>query len=552
MLFVLALLPLLLCIILMAVFNIPAKFSLPISWLVACVIGLIFWKMEFLEVLAYSLSGIFNSLDVLITVIGAVLIMNTLKASGAMNSINNGFKSISSDSRVQLIIIGWMFGGFLEGAAGFGSPAALAGPLLVSLGFPPVAAVVGALIMDTTSVSFGAVGTPVSQALASLGASVATDGFTQGITIWTAIPHAIVGTFIPFIAVAVIMKFFTKEKSFKSALSILPFAAYAGILFTLPYTIIAVTLGYEFPSLLGALIGLPILILTTRKGFLIPKKKWNFSGEETWDESWKSTSPLPQNNESKMSILKAWTPYLLIAFLLIITRLPFLPFKSILSGTGVAGNFFAPKISNLFNVPNTSYTFKWAWLPGFIFILIGVATIFIHKMKKPEVKIAYKNTLKQVGGAVITIMFGLALVQIMRYSGSNDIASAETKSMIFYLADGLSKVGRELFVGFSPFIGILGTFISGSNTVSNTLFTNLQYQSALNLALPPTLIVSMQIVGGAVGNMVSINSTVTACATVGVSGKEGKIIRTNIIPASIYAALIIVVFAVSIFVFNFS
>lgn len=546
----LAFLPIFISLIMMMAFNIPAKISLPVAWFIACLEGLIFWKMDILSVAAYSLSGILNSLDVLITITGAIIVMNMLKESGGTYSINNGFKSISKDSRIQAIIIGWMFASFIEGAAGFGTPAALAAPLLVSLGFPPVAAAIVALICDSTAVSFGAIGTPLMQSLTCLGGEIATDSYSASLSMWTAIPHAIVGTFIPFIAVAVMCKFFSKEKSFKPALEVFPFALFAGLCFTVPYVLIACFLGPEFPSLIGALVGLPIVIFSAKKGFLVPKKAWNFPEEKYWDESWKATEEGAKAKESKLSIVKAWMPYVIIALVLVITRLPFLPIKTTLTGNGVLSNVFAIKIPELFNVANTSYILKWAWLPGTIFILVSFLIIPLHKMSKKEVKKAWKTTGKQLLGASIAIISGLALVQILRYSGSNEAGSSEIKSMIFFMAEALSQVGGVFYVIIAPIIGVLGAFVSGSNTVSNSLFTNLQYQSALNLGLPTVLIVALQIIGGAVGNMICVNNTVAVCATVGTNGKEGKIIRMTLTPTAIYTALIIVIFVFLIFVFK--
>ena len=547
---IIAFVPILTSLILMMVFNIPAKISLPISWLLACIFGLIFWKMNWLSVLAYSLSGVLSSLDVLITITGAIIVMNMLKESGGTYSINNGFKSISKDARIQAIIIGWMFSSFIEGAAGFGTPAALAAPLLVSLGFPPVAAAVVALICDSTAVSFGAIGIPTIQSLTCLGSEIATDAYASSLSMWVSIPHAIVGTLIPFIAVAVMCKFFSKERSFKPAFEVLPFALFAGLCFTVPYTLIAIFLGPEFPSLLGALVGLPIVIFCAKKGFLIPKRVWTFSEESEWDESWKSTVEATQPKESNLSIVKAWIPYILIALILVITRLPFLPIKTTLTGNGVLSNVFAIKIPELFGVANTSYTFKWAWLPGTIFILVSFLIIPIHKMKRKEVSNAWKTTGKQLIGAAAAIVSGLALVQILRYSGSNSVDSSEIKSMIFYMAEALSKVGKVFYVIIAPIIGVLGAFVSGSNTVSNSLFTNLQYQSAVNLGLPTVLIVALQVIGGAVGNMICVNNTVAVCATVGTNGKEGKIIRITLTPTIIYTIFIIIIFMFLIFVFH--
>ena len=132
----LAFIPILFCVVVMAVFNWPAKYAMPVTWLMVVILGLTAWGMDFLSVAAYSIAGLFSSIEVLIIIFGAILVMNTLKLSGAMSSIGNGFRSVSGDARVQAIIIGFLFVSFIEGAAGFGTPAALAAPLMISLGSP--------------------------------------------------------------------------------------------------------------------------------------------------------------------------------------------------------------------------------------------------------------------------------------------------------------------------------------------------------------------------------------------------------------------------------
>ena len=216
MLALLAFIPIVITLVLMLVFNWPAKWSLLVSFVVAFVFGLAFWKIDVLELLATSAYGMLNSMDVLIIILGAILVMNTLKASGATAAINRGFMNICPDKRVQACIIGFSFCSFIESAAGFGTPAALAGPLLVCLGFPPLAAAMITLIFDSVAVSFGAVGTPVTSALNVLGLS-GDAAFASQFSFWTAVPHAIVGTFLPLIVLLMTTKIFGKEKSFKPA-----------------------------------------------------------------------------------------------------------------------------------------------------------------------------------------------------------------------------------------------------------------------------------------------------------------------------------------------
>ena len=539
----LAVIPILFAVVAMAVFNLSAKIAMPISWALVVVIGYIFWDMEILTLGAYSIAGLFSSIEVLIIIFGAILVMNTLKMSGGMTTINNGFRSVSPDARVQAIIIGFVFVCFIEGAAGFGTPAALAGPLMVSLGFPPVAAVVVALTCDSVCVAFGAIGTPVAQAIACLGQEVANEGFRQSLSVWTAIPHAVAGTVLPFIAVSLMCKFFSKEKSFKPALQVLPFALFAGLCFSVPYFLVATFVGYEFPSIFGALIGLVLTVIAAKNKFLTPKEVWHFGDSADWDESWKATVAPEKAKDSNMSLIRAWLPYVLIAVILVLTRIPSLGIKAMLQE-----GIFLIKTSNIFGVENTAFTLKWAYVPGTAFILIALVTIFLHKMKGQEVKKAWIASFKQVSGAAIALVFGLAMVQILRYSGSNNVNDPGMKSMVFYIAQALSKVGKVLYVIVSPLIGVLGAFISGSNTVAVTLFTNLQHMSAVNLGLNEVIIVAANIIGGGIGNMICVNNVVAACATVGTSGKEGKIIRTCAIPTAIYSGIVIIVLMVAIFV----
>ena len=238
-----------------------------------------------------------------------------------------------------------------------------------------------------------------------------------------------------------------------------------------------------------------------------------------------------------MSLLKAWIPYVIIALILVATRIPALGIKGLLNQVG---SIFVIKGGNLFGVEYTAFTLKWAYVPGTAFILVALATVFLHKMKAKDVGAAWAASLKQVSGAAIALVFGLAMVQILRYSDSNAM-----KSMIYYMAEALSKVGRSLYIAISPVIGVLGTFISGSNTVSVTLFANLQEQAANNLGLNTAIIVAANTVGGSIGTTIGVNSVVAACATAGIAGKEGKIIRTNAIPAAIYIGVVILLLMVA-------
>lgn len=528
----LAFLPILICILTMLIFKWPAKYALPSGLLLCLIFALTLWKMNIVDVCAYVITGILNSFDVLLTVAGAILLMNVLKNSGSMSAIKKWFSKISDDSRIQAIIIGWLFVSFLEAAAGFGTPAALAAPLLVSLGFSPTCAVCIALICDSTAVSFGAIGTPFNQSLLCLGNDIATDSFVHDFLLSSALPHAFAGTFIPLIACFFVCKVFGKSKSIKPVLEITPFAIMAGLAFTLPYLGAALLGIKEFPSIIGSIVGLIIVVLFARFKLLVPKNVWKFPNEKNVEIVEESKDDKP-----KIGVFKAWLPYLIIVILLIITRLDFLPFKNWLTN-----GIFALKIGPIFNVENTTYIFKWAYLPGIYFIIVSVVFLFVNKMNKSSILTTFKTSGKQILSSAIAIISGLILVQIMRYSGSNDIASENMKSMIFYMAQTLSKTGKVFNFILSPIIGVLGAFVSGSNTVSNTLFTNLQYETAVSLGFEGSLFVGMQNVGGAIGNIICINNITAACATLDISGQEGVIIKKNILPTVIYVGLVLIVY----------
>lgn len=534
----LAFTPIILIVVLMAVLNKPAKVAMPIAWVLAAVIGLTVWQMDFMKVLGFSVFGLLKAVDVLLIIFGAILILNTLKKSGAMSTISNGFNNISKDRRVQAIIIGWMFGAFIEGAAGFGTPAALAAPLLVGLGFPAVAAAMVGLIFNSTPVAFGAVGTPVAMTMTVLSSTLTSLGvdpavFEKNIALFTGLGHGIVGTFIPLLVISLMTRIFGKNKKFTDGLKAAPFAIFAGLAFTLPYTLIAVFFGKELPSLLGGLIGLVITVLAAKRGFLVPKNVWEFPAREEWDPDW-TGGKIAENKPSTMSLVKAWMPYVLIAAILVITRIPGVGLKEWLN-------------TLLINIPNVlgsglDYALPWAYNPGIVpFILVAFLTFAIHGMKGQEIKEVFKSTGKQVTGAAIALFAGVAMVQLMLNSSVNN---ADLPSMMRAMAQALADISGRFYVVVAPFIGVLGAFISGSNTVSNNLFAGLQFEAANILDMPEVLIVVLQIMGGGIGNMICVNNVVAVSATVSISGKEGKLIRNNMLPMFIYSVAAIIVIGI--------
>ena len=484
----LASLPILLVVVLMAGLNWPAKRSMPLGWLLAALLAFFVWGMPLQWLAGATISGAMDALNILIIVFGAILLMNTLKNSGAIRTIKGTFYNISPDRRVQAIIIAGLFGFFIEGAAGFGTPAALAGPLLVSLGFPPLAAAILALVGNSMPVSFGAVGTPIlggaARVLASDGvkAALAQYGWTfetyvQNLGIYTALIHAIVGTFLPLLIVLILTRLFGEKKSFKDGFAIAPFAIFAGLCFSIPYLLIAIIIGPELPSLLGALIALLIVIPAARRGFLIPKNVWDFPARTQWGAEWVGTVEPGElkDDTPQMNTFLAWLPYLLVALILVITRIPALGIKQILTQpalTIIWKGILGTKLS---------YSLQYLYLPGTVpFILVAVITIFLHKMTKDTISTTWKNSLKQMVPATIALMFAVGMVAVMRNSGNNSTGNMD---MLKTLSTAAAAAFSSIWIFVAPFIGVLGAFMAGSNTVSNILFSTFQYEVATSAQL---------------------------------------------------------------------
>lgn len=239
--------PIAIVFILLVMLRMPAKKAMPIAYIYTFVLALYIWGTPWLQLSAATINGLVTAVNVLFIVFGAVLLLNTLRESGAVKVIRQGFMNISPDRRVQAIIIAWLFGAFIEGAAGFGTPAAIAAPLLVAVGFPAMGAVMTALIIQSTPVTFGALGTPIlvgvhsgldgqAPVLTELATtSLAFESYLWEIAKEAAFLHAIAGLLIPLILSVMLTRFFGQNRSWREGLAIWRFALFAGAAFVVPY-----------------------------------------------------------------------------------------------------------------------------------------------------------------------------------------------------------------------------------------------------------------------------------------------------------------------------
>ncbi len=536
----LASLPIVLVIVLMVGFDWPARRVMPVGWLLALVLAGFVWRMPPAWLAGASVAGALSALNILVIVFGAILLMNTLEGSGAVAVINGTFRGISADRRIQAIVIAFLFVSFVEGAAGFGTPAALAGPLLVSLGFPPLAAVILSLIGDSTAVSFGAVGTPITGGVArildsdAVRASLAQYGwsweiFVRQVGLWSAISHAVMGTLIPLVIVFVMTLLFGRGNAIRDTARVAPFAIFAGLAFTIPYVGIAAFLGPELPGLLGALIALTLTIAAARRGFLVPAEVWRFPSEEKRPEA-VQPDEMPPKGERNLGPFAAWLPYTLVAILLVITRVQQFGLKRLLTAPGVTLAWEQILGTSL------SYRLQPLYLPGIVpFIAVAIAAIPILKMERRVVREAWIRSVRQIVPAMIALVFAVAMVNVMRFSGNN---ASGTVDMLKSLSLAAAAVLSPVWPMVAPFVGVLGTFMTGSNTVSNVLFSGFQYEVAATAGISRVVVLGLQVAGGAAGNMICVHNVVAASTTVGVVGEEGRIIRTNAVPAAVYALIV--------------
>ncbi|WP_404473238.1 L-lactate permease [Vreelandella venusta] len=533
----LAFLPLLLAGILLIGFKIPAKIAMPIVFLTAAVIALTAWDMSFSRVAASTVQGLIQTAGLLWIIFGAILLLNTLKHSGGITAIRNGFSGISPDRRVQALIVAWLFGCFIEGASGFGTPAAVAAPLMVALGFPALAAVVVGMMIQSTPVSFGAVGTPVVVGVGSgldrIGitaeleaAGSSWDVFFQMITSGVAITHGIVGILMPLILVLIMVRFFGANRSWKEGLSIVPFAIFTGISFVVPYTLVGVFLGPEFPSMIGAMVGLAIVVPAARRGFLLPKDTWDFPESSSWPDEWIGNLQIKLDDvagKAPMSTLKGWIPYVLLAIFLVASR-TVEPLRNALTSINLSW-------ANIFGEAGISGGLQPLYLPGGIIVAVVIVTYFLHQMNTRQMSAAVSESTKTIFGAGFVLIFTVPMVRILINSGVN---GADLVSMPVMMAQAVANSVGGVYPFFAPAVGAMGAFIAGSNTVSNLMLAEFQFSIAQTLGLSTAMMVALQAVGAAAGNMIAIHNVVAASATVGLLGREGATIRKTIIPTIYY------------------
>ncbi|MFD0965539.1 lactate permease LctP family transporter [Seminibacterium arietis] len=508
--------PIVLLIYLMVKRNaLPSYVALPWIAVVVLIIQFVFFGTD-ISIVSANVTSALVAVQTPITVIfGAILFNRFSEVSGATDVLRRWLGSINPNPIAQIMIIGWAFAFMIEGASGFGTPAAIAAPILVGLGFPPLKVAMLALVMNSVPVSFGAVGTPTWFGFGPLHLS---DSQILEIGSMTALIHTIAALVIPLMAMRLIVSWTEIRKN----LIFIYISIFACVI---PYLLLA-QVNYEFPALLGGAIGLLISVLAANKGIGLSKV------ENTLDNS----------GVSKSELVKALFPTGLLIGLLIITRIHQLPFKALMNDAttwfnvqlGSLGLFEVSQglifsLKNIFGTP-VSASYKLLYVPALIpFVVAVLISIPVFALTTTKTKDIFMGSLKQTKNPFLALVGALIMVNLMLVGGD--------QSMVKIIGKSFAHATGEYWTYFASYLGAVGAFFSGSNTVSNLTFGSVQVSTAEITGLSATLVLALQSVGGAMGNMVCINNIVAVSSVLNIQNQEGTIIKRTVVPMIVYGVI---------------
>ncbi|MBX3438259.1 MAG: L-lactate permease, partial [Planctomycetaceae bacterium] len=336
------------------------------------------------------------------------------------------------------------------------------------------------------------------------------------------------GTLVPLFVVSLMTRVFGVRRSFADGLRIWRFALFAAFAMTGPYLALAFLLGPEFPSILGSLIGLAIVVTAARQGWFLPRDEpaWEFPDRSEWRSEWSGVMEisLDDGTSPPMGLLRAWSPYLIVAALLVVTRVDEWGIKALLRAPAVTIPFHNLLGTRIGSPEQPLYA------PGTIFIVASLATFGLHRMNVASFARAWRHSVRTMLRASIALVFTVPMAQVFI---NTDGGAAGYEKMPFVLADVVAAAVGGAWPLCAPSIGGLGAFVAGSNTVSNMTFSLFQFSVGERIGVDPGWVVALQAVGGAAGNTICVHNVVAASAVVGLSGQEGAVIRRTL-PVFVY------------------
>lgn len=449
------------------------------------ILAAVFWKMDTSFIFGSLAKGFFVAIDIFFIIFGAIFFLDVMKKNGIIKNINIYLKSISDDLRVQVILLAWFLESFFEGIAGFGTPAAIVAPLLVEFGITPINAAIIVLLGNSASGVFGAAGTPIKSGFAGL--------YGPGFPVKAALFN-LVGILVPIF----ILWFLTKERvdGKKEFREMVPFAVWSGMALSVP-SVLTAFLGVEFPTILGSVIGLGLVLFGIKFNFLLPKNKVTYLGAEE-----KATLPLG----------KVLLPYAILVLLL-------LTGKFILGDVGLAIPLPIKHTLSFYN-------------PGFALFAAAVFSIAFFKISKEESLKSAKISLTESVVPFLTTISMSSFAQIMVNSNQNN---SGLPSMVNFLA---AYVRNGFLPLWAPFLGTFGSFLTGSVTVSNMMFGSFLAEAARQINLNVEIILALTVVGGAMGNMIALADILVAEAALGMKNRERDVVKRVVFPCLISVSII--------------
>ena len=448
-------------------------------------------KLAMLSTLHGSLYGLF---PISWIIISAVFLFNATVKSGQFEVIKSFMASITPDRRLQALLIAFSFGAFLEGAAGFGAPVAISGAMLVGLGFNPLYAAGLCLIANTAPVAFGSVGTPII--MASHMSDIPELAISQ-----------MVGRTLPLLSLLIPFYLVTLMSGFKKSLEVMPAILVSGISFAFVQWFTSNYMGPMLPDILAGIASILSLLFLLK--YWKPKSIWRFKEEPSLQTS-------VEIKYTSLQILRAWSPFIIMT--LFIIAWGFQPVKDILNSIGLI-KFKIPGLNNAILQPDgnplsiKAFDFNYLSTPG-------TAVIFATLISIPLIGISVRESIKIFGATLKQLMF--PIITIAAVVGYAFIANYAGMSIT--MAGALASTGA-LFPFFSPILGWLGVFLTGSDTSANALFGKLQAQTADTLGFDPLVTVSANATGGVTCKMISPQSIAVGAAAVGLVGKESDLFR---------------------------
>ena len=480
MLFEIAMIPVLWLIVSLGVLKMPAHKTCSFTVILTLAIAIICWRMKFIDGITATVEGMAIALwPILLVIVAALFTYNLAVETKTMDVIKKMLSSITTDKRIQVLILAWGFGGFLEAVAGYGTAVAIPTSILASLGFNPLFAAVICLLANTVPTAFGALGIPVTTLATVTGLEVVHLSYVTSIQLAGFI------VLIPFLLVIL------TEKSIKALKGVIGITLVSGITFAVPQIFIAKYLGADLPALVASICSMACTILMA--------KAMNKEKVET--------------KEDKIGLKEgvlAWLPYILLCGLILIAS-PLVP---------SINSLLAKASSNIhiYTGDATSTTaFSWINTPGMMILIATFIAGLIQKLKFTYMLDVLKRTIIQLKTSFITIMSIVAISKIMSHSGM-------TSSISF----GLCAITGSFYPLIAPLLGAIGTFVTGSDTSANILFGALQTEAAKSLSIDPYWIAAANTAGATAGKMISPQSIAIATSATGLIGSEGKILSTTV------------------------